>query len=193
MKKILVLLLAAALAMNLSGCFLAFMGDDDDSSQTITDNSVAPKDNESKGGEEENTAAKVGQTVTGEKWAISLLSAKTYTEIVDEYYTEKPDEGKIFLVLFFEVENVSAEDDYFNRLNFESYVDGYSQSHDVLMNSPDGYRTLTGDIAAGKKLKGCLTWEVSPDWSELEVSYKSSVWGSGKTATFVVKPEDITA
>lgn len=109
MKKILVLLLAAALAMNLSGCFLAFMGDDDDSSQTITDNSVAPKDNESKGGEEENTAAKVGQTVTGEKWAISLLSAKTYTEIVDVYYTEKPDEGKIFLVLFFEVENVSAE------------------------------------------------------------------------------------
>lgn len=97
------------------------------------------------------------------------------------------------MVLFFEVENVSAEDDYFNRLNFESYVDGYSQSHDVLMNSPDGYRTLTGDIAAGKKLKGCLTWEVSPDWSELEVSYKSSVWGSGKTATFVVKPEDITA
>lgn len=193
MKKILVLLLAAALAMNLSGCFLAFMGDDDDSSQTITDNSGAPKDDESKGGEEENTAAKVGQTVTGEKWAISLLSAKTYTEIVDEYYTEKPDEGKIFLVLFFEVENVSAEDDYFNRLNFESYVDGYSQSHDVLMNSPDGYRTLTGDIAAGKKLKGCLTWEVSPDWSELEVSYKSSVWGSGKTATFVVKPEDITA
>ena len=192
MKKLLVILLAAALAMNLSGCFLAFMGDDDES-QTITVISDAPKGDESEGKEEGNNAAKVGQTVTGEKWAISLLSAKTYTEIVDEYYTEKPDEGKIFLVLFFEVENVSAEDDYFNRLNFESYVDGYSQSHDVLMNSPDGYRTLTGDVAAGKKLKGCLTWEVSPDWSELEVSYKSSVWGSGKAATFVVTPEDITA
>ena len=29
MKKVLVLLLAAALAMNLSGCFLAFIGNDE--------------------------------------------------------------------------------------------------------------------------------------------------------------------
>ena len=192
MKKILVLLLAAAISMNLSGCFLAFMGDDD-TSQTITDNSDAPKGEESKGKEEGNTVAKVGQTVTGEKWAISLQSAKVFTEVASEYFKDTPEDGKVYLVLFFEVQNVSDEDDYFNYLSIESYVDGYNQSIKILMNKPDGADSLTGDVAAGKKLKGYLAWEVSEEWTELEVSYKDNMFSDKKDATFVVTPDDITA
>ena len=133
-----------------------------------------------------------GQSVTGDKWSISLLSAKTFTEIAEEYYTEKPEDGKIYLVLFFEVENVSDEDDYFNYFNIESYVDGYNSEITILMNKPDGIAALTGDVAAGKKLKGQLAWEVSPDWKELEVSYKDNFWTGDKAATFKVTPSDTT-
>lgn len=96
------------------------------------------------------TAAKaevagVGDTVSGDKWSISLQSAKLFDEIKEnEFLTDKPEEGKQFLVLFFEVENLSAEDEYFNYLNFENYVDGYNQALKVLFTKPDGYSALTG-------------------------------------------------
>ena len=192
MKKVLVVLLAVVLSCSLSGCFLALLGDSSETSKTITDVSGAGV-SDSPSATQEKQVAKVGQTVTGDKWAISLLSAKTFTEIKDEYYTDTPEEGKIYLVLFFEVENVSNEDDYFNYFNIESYVDGYNSSIKIIMNKPDGVDTLTGDIAAGKKLKGQLTWEVSPSWSELEVSYKDNVWTGSKAATFNVTPSDLTA
>ncbi len=139
-------------------------------------------------------AAGVGDTVKGEKWSISLQSAKLFDEIkTNAYLSDKPAEGKQFLVLFFEVENVSAEDDYFNYLLFDSYVDGYSQSLKLLLSKPDDTDALTGDVAAGKKLKGYLAWEVSKDWKELETSYRDDVWSAEKTATFKVTPADITA
>ena len=182
MKKVCILAFVFALCLGLSGCF----------GPTTISNVSSASTNRSESSELEKNTAGIGQCVTGDKWAISLLSAKTYTEIADEYYTDTPEEGKIFLVLFFEVENVSTEDDYFNWLNFESYVDGYNHAQKMLMNKPDGVDTLTGDVAAGKKLKGHLAWEVSPEWSELEVSYKDSLWTGNKAATFKVTPADIT-
>lgn len=92
-----------------------------------------------------------------------------------------------------QVGNVSAEDDYFNYLLFDSYVDGYSRSLKLLLSKPDDTDALTGDVAAGKKLKGYLAWEVSKDWKELETSYRDDVWSAEKTATFKVTPADITA
>lgn len=89
--------------------------------------------------------------MSGDKWSISLQSAKLFDEIKEnEFLTDKPEEGKQFLVLFFEVENLSAEDEYFNYLNFENYVDGYNQALKVLFTKPDGYSALTGDVAAGR-------------------------------------------
>lgn len=100
MKKVLVVLLAVVLSCSLSGCFLALLGDSSETSKTITDVSGAGV-SDSPSATQEKQVAKVGQTVTGDKWAISLLSAKTFTEIKDEYYTDTPEEGKIYLVLFF--------------------------------------------------------------------------------------------
>ena len=194
MKKMIALLLVVSLCFSLSGCFLALLGDSSESSKTITDissgNEGTKSDPEASGTDKQ--VAGVGQSVTGDKWSISLLSAKTFTEIAEEYYTEKPEDGKIYLVLFFEVENVSDEDDYFNYFNIESYVDGYNSEITILMNKPDGIAALTGDVAAGKKLKGQLAWEVSPDWKELDVSYKDNFWTGDKAATFKVTPSDTT-
>lgn len=137
--------------------------------------------------------AKVGEYVEGDVWKISLLEAKQYDSIDGEYYSEKPEiEGNKFVVLFFEVENISANDDHFNMFYIESYIDKYSADTEFLINNPENYKNLSGDVASGKKLKGYVAYEVSPDWSEIEFSYKNWVGTSGKVATFLITPDMIT-
>ena len=190
MKKFFALTLACLICLSVSACSLPTVSEN---SKTITEIESKAQESKEESKQQAPTAAKVGQTVTGDKWAISLLYAKVFSEISDGTFTTKPEtEGNVYLVLFFEVENVSSEDDYFNYLYIESYVDSYNTGLSVLFTNPDGYDTLTGNVAAGKKLKGCLAWEVSADWKELEVSYKDGVWTSDKAATFVVTPADLT-
>lgn len=202
MKKIIVFLLAMTLSFSMTGCGVLLssmlMATDDSDDTTVisviqeSEDKKDDSDQKEQESKEESTAAKVGETVEGSKWKISLTSAKTYEQIEGAFRTEEPAEGKIYLVCFFDVENVSDEDDYFNHLNFESYVDGYNQSKEVLMADIGDMSTLTGDVAAGKKLKGYLAWEVSPDWKELEVSYKDDYFSGKKDATFVVTPDQIS-
>lgn len=146
--------------------------------------------------EEEKTSkslATVGEYVENKDWKISLLEAREYDSIDDEYYSDKPEiEGNKFIVLFFEVENVSNEDNHFNMFYYESYIDGYSADTELLMNDPENYKMLSGDVAAGKKMKGYVAYEVTPDWQEIEFSYKDWVGTSNKVATFLIKPENIT-
>lgn len=192
-KKLIGIFLIIAVMINLAGCFFALSDVFSDTDKTITDNSDSqdPQSQDTQTDDKKQTA-KVGQTVTGDQWAISLQSAKVFTEISSDFYAVKPDDGKVFLVLFFEVENVSNEDDYFNYFNIESYLDGYNASIKLLLSEPDGVKLLSGNVAAGKKIKGHLAWEVSSDWKELEVSYKSNFWTGDKAATFVVSPDQIT-
>lgn len=134
----------------------------------------------------------VGQSITNEKWKISFLSAKEYDCIESEYYSSYPkQEGNKYLILFFEVENVGKKDDYFNILNFESYIDSYSADEETFFGGVDGYDSLTGDVAVGKKLKGYIGLEVSPNWEEVETSYVDGIWSSSKIANFKVTPNDI--
>lgn len=140
----------------------------------------------------ETVYAGIGQYVEGKNWKISLLDAKTYSSIPDDsgMFKDVPDSGKKYLVLFFEAENISEKDDYFNPLFVEAYVDGYSTNTEIIMNKPDGYATLSGDVAAGKKIKGCLTWQVDENWSEFEMTYKNGVWSDDKAASFKISSDD---
>lgn len=142
--------------------------------------------------EEEIKLAGVGEYVENEDWKISLLYAKEYESIYDEHFPDVPEiDGNIFLVLFFEVENVSNKDDYFNMFYFESYLDGYSTDSVYLINDPENFDSLGGDVASGKKMKGYVAYEVSPEWQEIEFSYKNWAGTSGKIATFLINKEDI--
>ena len=137
--------------------------------------------------------AKVGEYVEGDVWRISLLDAKQYDSLDGQYYSDKPEiEGNKFVVLFFEVENISENDDHFNMFYIESYIDDYSTDTKYLVNNPENYKKLSGDVASGKKLKGYVAYEVNPGWSKVEFSYKNWLGTSGKIATFLVTPEDIT-
>ena len=46
-------------------------------------------------------------------------------------------------------------------------------------------KQLDGTVAAGKKMKGQVGYEVPKDWKELEVHVTPDYWG-GDTLTFMV-------
>ena len=131
--------------------------------------------------------------VTGDKWSIALLYAKEYDSIGDEYYQNKPAEGNKFLVLFFDVKNISSDNDYFNSMFFEGYADDYSVSPSIIMENPDRMYSIGGDLDAGKMSKGFIVYEVPSDWKTFEISYKDGLWTTHKSATFVVNKEDISS
>lgn len=160
-------LLTAALLFSLAACELTGSGT---SKEEGTSNATSSPS--------QTTSGKVGETISNGKWKLTLKEAKTYTEIKSEYFTDTPDEGKVYLALFFEAENISAEDDYFNYLYGDSYVDSYSVNSEILLSDIDGQKTMAGNIAAGKKLIGYLVWAVPEDWSEFEFNYNDDFWGN---------------
>ena len=119
-RKLLALLVLVALAVSIVAC-----GDTTGSNSqgTIRDiqSQEGSKDNSGKDGTVENSEAKndlpeyakPGQVVSGEKWSIALLYAKEYDSIDTEFYSDKPEDGNKYLALFFDVKNISSENDYF--------------------------------------------------------------------------------
>lgn len=198
-KKLLTILLMITMSLNITACVTVSDADssniqDIESVENSEGNSNDTEKNESSVPEDSLPEyAKVGQMVSGEKWSIALLYAKEYDSIDSEFYSDKPSEGNKFLVLFFDVKNISSDNDYFNYLLFEGYADDYSVSCSIIMGTPDGMSAIGGDLDAGKMSKGFIVYEVPSDWESFEISYKDGVWTTHKAATFVVNKEDVSA
>ncbi|MGN1432919.1 MAG: DUF4352 domain-containing protein [Ruminococcus sp.] len=138
-------------------------------------------------------AVKPGNYIEKGNLKISLESAKQYDEIQQsEYYTAKPEDGKKYLVLFFEVENISSEEQYINMFYCKAYIDDYDIDQTTLLANSEGYDMLGGDLAAGKKLKGYVCYEVDPDWQKLEFEYKDGITSDSETYDFIVTPDDLS-
>ncbi|MBQ8296154.1 MAG: DUF5067 domain-containing protein [Ruminococcus sp.] len=193
-SKLILALITAGIISSCAGC----SGSSEEKVKTgdISSSSSESEKNDEKNSEEDNAEAGkyagIGQFIEDDTWKISLLDAKTYGSLTDDsgFYTDEPDSGNEYLVMFFEVENVSGEDDYFNYFYIDAYADGYSTDIEIILNNPDGYDTLTGDVAAGKKLKGCLAWQVPENWSEFEMSYNDDFTSSNASAMFKITSED---
>ena len=97
-----------------------------------------------------------------------------------------PEDGNIYVLCEFEITNNSNKEVTVSSfLSFEAYCDDYvcSESFGALLEK--GNRTqLDGTVAAGKKMKGVIGYEVPVNWSELEVHFKPNVWNS-KDITFI--------
>lgn len=85
----------------------------------------------------------------------------------------KPEDGNVFILCEFEIENTSSKDLALSSLMcFKVYCDDYtcSISLGALANKGDSNQ-LDGTVAAGKKMKGVLGYEVPVDWQELEIHF----------------------
>lgn len=139
-------------------------------------------------------AAKPGESVQNSNLKISLTSAKLYDSINvgegDFSFETKPDDGKKYLILFFEAENISDEDQYINIFYYDSYLDDTAVESETLLTDVEGCSMFTGDIASGKKLKGYVAYQVDPDWEKLEFTYTDGVSSDSDKYNFIVTPAD---
>lgn len=142
----------------------------------------------------ESKIAGVGETVSSDNWKVTLRFAKQYKEIKsdDGLYTDKPSEGKVYLVLFFEAENISDKEDYFNPLYFSAYTNEYSSDMKLLINKPNGEENLGGNVAPGKKTKGYLAYEVKPSWTDFEITYREGITDNADKLSFKLNPGNLS-
>lgn len=56
-----------------------------------------------------------------------------------------------------------------SMLCFDAYVDDYAMDEDLSALVASDFNTMDGTVAAGKKLKGAICYQVPNNWNKIEV------------------------
>lgn len=162
-------------------------GDDDTEPKKIaqnggtdnTDNTnVTPQPKATEAPTQDDVIFAVGETAQLNNINVTLLNVSE----TEGGEFNKPSEGKVFVLAEFEIENNSDKEiSVSSVISFEAYSDGYStnQSLSALLEKGDKNQ-LDGTIAAGKKMKGVIGYELPKDWSELEIHFTPYFWSNKK-------------
>lgn len=177
-KKCAVLTMAAIMAFSLVGC-----------GSSTEDSKVKQVNNGAEDKQEETVKTEFGVGETAEYEDIQVSLVKVIQSKGDDMFI-KPDDGNVFEICVFEIENNSSEDITISSLTcFEAYCDDTSLNQDIMgLQTPEAekYGQLDGDIAAGKKMKGAIVYQVPKKWKELEVNVTPGFW-SEENIKFVAK------
>lgn len=89
----------------------------------------------------------------------------------------KPGDGNVFALCTFTIENnFSSEINISSLLCFDAYCDGYACNLSFTAQLESDGNQLDGTVAAGKKMKGTIGYEIAADWSELEIHFSPDFW-----------------
>lgn len=121
---------------------------------------------------EEKAVFGVGDTVeVGDGIKMTILAANKYKSD-NQFIT--PADGKMFYKIDIEIANNSEKDTTISSIvGFEAYEDDYSIDETYVSGIDN---MLSGSVAAGKKIKGSLCYELNNGWKILELQYKPNVW-----------------
>ena len=137
---------------------------------------------------EENTDSTlygtIGDTLTDGSLSLTLTGAYKYDSIGEGYFVNTPAEGKEYLVLFFDIENISTESEYVSYYDFEGYVDDVACDITGILGDIEGISDLAADLAPSKKAQGFVAFEVNKNWENFEIHYKEFL--GDKTLVFKV-------
>lgn len=116
---------------------------------------------------EQATIYSLGETAKAKSFS---LTANSVNVVKSDNQFVQPDEGNEYVEVEFVLENTSDSDIVVSSvLNCNAYVDGFAVSEDLSAGVAAGSDSFNGTVASGKKLKGCLFYELSNDWNELEI------------------------
>lgn len=107
----------------------------------------------------------------------------TMTDFVESTGSEfnKPTDGNIFVLAEFEIaNNTESELSVSSALSFDAYADDYALNYSLTALLEKDGNQLDGTIAAGKKLKGWIGWEVPEDYKEVEIHFTDNVWSNNE-------------
>ena len=196
MKKLIIIALVAVMALGATSCSSKSQNSSSEakSQQTGTIAVTEAKTEEATNVPVNVDAIKPGNYTEHDNLKFSFESAKQYSEIKSEYYTDKPGDRKVYVVLNFEVENISKEEQHLNMFYTKSYVDDYKADQKSLINVPgnDDYEMLSGDIGVGKKQKCYVAYEIDENWKKLEMTYTDGVSSNSPKYDFIVTPDDLS-
>lgn len=124
----------------------------------------------------EKTTFAVGETAELNGVQVTMTS---FEESTGKDYTI-PTEGNVFVLAEFEIVNdTDSEINISSMLSFEAYADDYTLNYSLsAAMMKDGQ--LDGTIAAGKKMKGWIGWEVPADYQNVEIHFTDNVWSNNK-------------
>lgn len=134
------------------------------SSSIVSDTSVVKSTNSDP---EEVAIYGLGETARAKSFS---LTANSVDVVKSDNQFVQPDEGYEYVEVEFVFENTSDSDIVVSSvLNCNAYVDGFAVSENLSAGVAAGSDSFNGTVASGKKLKGCLFYELSNDWNELEI------------------------
>ena len=128
-RKILAVIAAILITAALSGCGASEVNDNKNDEQTSpTIKSVSTEENKSDLPEEttspENSAQSLGETVTLDKWEITVNSAEAAERIENSAYTSfTPDEGNVYIVVNVTIKNIDT--------NSATFLPSFSMNKDI--------------------------------------------------------------
>lgn len=103
-----------------------------------------------------------------------------------------PDDGKVFVICEFEIENNSSLDIALSEIffsEFNAYIDDYAVKYSIYAPLASDKQPLGGKIAAGKKMNGIVGYDAPADWSEIEIRFTPDFW-TNKEAVFVAAKDE---
>lgn len=138
---------------------------DDVSNNTDPNSSLNSSDNPA----ENATYSIVPEEQTSQHWKMTYRECQTKEKL--DVFT-KAEDGTEFVVVFFEIENISNETQVFSIINESFYVDGFKSAQTLYGGMIDGALPLTTcPVEPGRKAKGYFLFQLSPDWKEIEIIY----------------------
>lgn len=100
----------------------------------------------------------------------------------------KPTDGNIFLIAEFEIANNTEKELAISSLMcFNAYADDYSLNYSLSALLEKEGNQLDGSVAAGKKMKGWIGWEVPQDYHTVEIHFTDNVWRNNKFVFLIEK------
>jgi len=121
--------------------------------------------------EKKTLTGTIGDTINTDNYSITLKSAAKYDLIKGDYFDDEPGVGNEFVVLFFEVKNISNESLYISDYDFTGYADDVQVENGYAYNKIEGYSDLGANIAAGKITTGYVIYEAPKGWTKFEANF----------------------
>lgn len=199
------ILMAAILTLSLCGCSNGQAAGTDsavtDSSSTATDvaQETATEEQKSEAATNESQNSQsgagtytIGEACTTEHFQVKLVDGGYKDRVEDgEYYYYEASSGNTFLILVFDIENITNAAQTIKTVSdFSIYVDGY-QSEQTSFGYSDlavtingtSYNPLSSDIInpqvilqPGRKVLGYLAMEIPNTWSQCEVEFDGATF-----------------
>ena len=170
MKKILSVVMACILLLGLCACSSkpTLVGTTPTGSNTGTETPTTSNDK----------VFKLGDSVELDDIVIKFVDLTESTGV----QFSKPAEGNVFILCEFEITNNSKEElAISSMLSFEAYCDDYTCEYSLSALMAKGNKDqLDGSVAAGKKMKGVIGYEVPTDWKELEIQFTPDILSTDK-------------